>query len=72
VPRLLAWGMAATGVVYLVGSFAALFAPSASSAIEPFYVICLVVELAFAIRLVTRGLANPDPTSTRRPVTVAA
>lgn len=72
VPRVLAWGMGATGVVYLVGSFAALFAPSASAVIEPFYVICLVVELAFAIRLVTRGLANPTPATARRPVTVAA
>lgn len=72
VHRLLAWGMAATGAIYLVGSFAALFAPSASSFIEPFYVICLVVELTFAIRLVTRGLATPTPTATRRPVTVAA
>ncbi len=72
VPRLLAWGMAATGGIYLVGSFAALFAPSVSSVIEPFYVICLVVELAFAIRLVTRGLATPTRTTTRRPDTVAA
>ena len=64
--------MAATGVIYLVGSFAALFAPSASSVIEPFYAICLVVELAFAIRLVTRGLATPSHTTTRRPATVAA
>ena len=59
VPRLLAWGMAATGAIYLVGSFAALFAPGASAVIEPFYAICLVVELAFAIRLVTRGLDAP-------------
>jgi hypothetical protein len=72
VPRLLAWGMGVTGVVYLVGSFAALFAPGASTAIEPFYVVCLVVELAFAIRLVTRGLATPTPATTPRPVTVAA
>lgn len=72
VPRLLAYGMAVTGVVYLVGSFAALFAPGASSAIEPFYAICLVVELAFAIRLVTRGLDTPTHTTVRRPVTVAA
>jgi tetrahydromethanopterin S-methyltransferase subunit C len=64
--------MAVTGVIYLVGSFAALFAPSASSIIEPFYVICLVVEVAFAIRLVTRGLATPTDATTRRPVTVAA
>jgi hypothetical protein len=72
VPRLLAWGMAATGGIYLVGSFAALFAPGASSIIEPFYAICLIVELAFAIRLVTRGLATPSHTTTRRPVTVTA
>jgi hypothetical protein len=56
--------MAATGAVYLTGSFAALFAPGASSFIEPFYGICFVVELAFAIRLVTRGLRveTADPT----------
>jgi hypothetical protein len=72
VPRLLAHGMAVTGVVYLVGSFTALFAPGASSVIEPFYVICLAIELAFAIRLVTRGLATSAHTTTRRPVTVAA
>ncbi|WP_051062613.1 DUF4386 domain-containing protein [Ilumatobacter nonamiensis] len=72
VPRLLAYGLAATGVIYLTGSFAALFAPSASSVIEPFYAICLVVELAFAIRLVTRGLDVPTHAPTRRPVTVAA
>lgn len=71
VPRLLAWGLAATGGIYLVGSFAALFAPGASSIIEPFYAICLVAELAFAVRLVTRGLASGD-TAAVRPVTVAA
>lgn len=51
----LAVGMSATGVVYLVGSFAALFAPSASAAIDPLYLIAMVVEPAFAIRLL-RGL----------------
>lgn len=56
VPRFLVWGMAATGAVYLLGSSAALFAPGASSVIEPLYVVPLVVELAFAVRLVTRGL----------------
>jgi hypothetical protein len=72
VPRLLAWGMAATGVIYLVGSFAALFAPSASAVIEPFYAVCLIVELTFAIRLVTRGLDTPTFAITPRPVAVAA
>ncbi len=56
VSRPLALGMYATGVVYLVGSFAALLAPSASTVIDPFYAIPLIVELAFAVRLVTRGL----------------
>ena len=72
VPRLLAFGMGATGIVYLVGSFAALFAPSASAAIEPFYVVCLVVELAFAIRLVTRGLDPVVPAAAHHPAAVAA
>lgn len=72
VPRLLAYGMGVTGVIYLVGSFAALFASGASSIIEPLYAICLVVELAFAIRLVTRGLATPTRTTAYPPVTVAA
>ena len=71
VPRWLAVGMSATGVVYLVGSFAALFATSLSSAIAPLYVIPLVVEFAFAGRLVTRGLDVPAPKS-MRPVPVAA
>jgi hypothetical protein len=56
VARPLAVGMSATGVVYLVGSLAALFAPSISKMVDPFYVIPLVVKVAFAIRLVTRGL----------------
>lgn len=56
VSRPLAIGMSATGVVYLTGSLAALFAPSWSTAIDPLYVVPLVVETAFAIRLVVRGL----------------
>ena len=63
VPRLLAYGLAATGVVYLVGSSAALFTPGASAVIEPFYAICLVAELAFAVRLVTCGLDTPRTTT---------
>ena len=64
VPRWLSWGMAATGLVYLAGSSAAVFAPDASSVIEPLYVIPLVVELVFAIRLVTRGLDRPTSDAT--------
>ena len=63
VPHLLWRGMAATGVVYLVGSFAAVFAPSLSAAIDPFYVIAIVVEPAFALWLVVRGRRlTPAPT----------
>ncbi len=70
VSRPLALGLYATGVVYLVGSFAALFAPSMSTVIDPFYVIPLGAELAFAIRLVTRGLPT-DIAEPARPVPVA-
>lgn len=52
VPRLLAIGMSVTGGVYLAGSLAALFAPGLSAAIEPLYVVPLVVELSFAALLV--------------------
>jgi hypothetical protein len=71
VSRPLALGMSATGVVYLLGSFAALFAPSLSAAVDPLYVIPLVAEFVFAGRLVIRGLAVPAPESTG-PVPVAA
>jgi hypothetical protein len=55
VPRLLWLGMAATGIVYLVGSLAAVVAPSLSAAIDPFYFVAIVVEPAFALWLVFRG-----------------
>lgn len=71
VPRPLAVGMSATGFVYLAGSSAALFAPSLSAVIDPFYLVPLVVELAFAIRLVLRGLQIASPDSVP-PVPVAA
>lgn len=71
VPRLLSWGMAATGFVYLVGSSVAVLAPDATTTVEPFYAIPLVVELAFAIRLVTRGLDVPTHTTDQRPIPVA-
>jgi hypothetical protein len=71
VSRPLAVGLSATGVVYLVGSLAALLAPSLSAAIDPFYLIAIVVEPAFAIRLITRGVGPTTP-ATARPVPVAA
>ena len=72
VAKWLAVGMSATGIVYLAGSSAALFAPSLSTAIEPLYVIPLAVELTFAIVLVARGLRvrTPDLPRPATPVTV--
>lgn len=61
VARPLAVGMSVTGLVYLAGSSAAHFAPSLSPTIAPLYAIPLVVELAFALRLVARGLDAPVP-----------
>jgi hypothetical protein len=71
VPRWIAVGMTATGAVYLVGSFAALFAPGLSAAVDPFYAIALVVESAFAVVLLTRGLRRSVPVGVA-PVAVAA
>ncbi|MBY5163644.1 DUF4386 domain-containing protein [Salsipaludibacter albus] len=66
VPRLLWLGMAATGVVYLVGSLAAVFAPTLSAAIDPFYLVAIVVEPAFALWLVLRG-RRLEPTTAPAP-----
>ncbi|MEZ5079406.1 MAG: DUF4386 domain-containing protein [Thermoleophilia bacterium] len=65
VPRLIAVGMGVTGVIYLAGSTAALFASNLSGVIEPLYLIPLVVELSFAVLLVTRGLNTRRPATTR-------
>jgi hypothetical protein len=65
--------MSATGLVYLTGSFAALFAPSLTPVIEPLYLIPFVAETAFAVRLVRRGLSAPTTAvATVRPVPAAA
>jgi hypothetical protein len=71
VSRRLSIGMSATGVVYLVGSFAAVFVPDASGLVEPFYLIPFVVEIAFAARLVG-GLRTTEPTTVRPAAPVAA
>lgn len=54
-PRWLALGMLATGVVYLTGSFIAVWAPDRLPFIEPFYVIAIVAEPAMAVWLIVRG-----------------
>lgn len=57
-PRLLSAGMLATGLVYLVGSAAALFAPSLLPTIDPLYGIAIIAEPAMAIWLLMRGRAS--------------
>jgi Domain of unknown function (DUF4386) len=71
VARPLAFGLSVTGVVYVAGSLAALFAPGLSAAIDPFYLVAIVVEPAFAIWLITRGL-RPRTAEAGRPIPVAA
>ncbi len=63
VSRPLALGMLTTGGVYLAGSFAAVFAPGMSAVVDPFYVIALVTETAFALRLLVKGLATTPASS---------
>lgn len=72
VPVLLARGMAATGVVYLLGSLAAVFAPGWSAAIDPFYFVAIVVEPAFALWLVIRGARLGQAGANVSPVVASA
>ena len=65
VPRILALGMSATGAVYLIGSFAAVFAPGLSSLVDPLYFIAIIAEPAFAIWLIVKGIALPAPGASR-------
>ncbi|MCA9559619.1 MAG: DUF4386 domain-containing protein, partial [Myxococcales bacterium] len=57
VPALLAIGVSVAGVVYLVGSFAALCVPAWSAALDPAYGVAFLAELAFAVWLVAEGMA---------------
>jgi hypothetical protein len=56
VPRILALGMSATGAVYLIGSFAAVFASGLSTLVDPLYFIAIIAEPAFAIWLIVKGI----------------
>jgi Domain of unknown function (DUF4386) len=61
VPRLLAVGMGATGLVYLFGSLAAVAAPGLSSLVDPLYLVAIVVEPAFALWLIVKGVDVAPP-----------
>lgn len=54
-PRAISFGLATTGIVYLVGSYGALFAPALSAILDPLYAIAIVVESAVAIWLMARS-----------------
>ena len=54
-PRWIALALSATGLVYLVGSFGAVFAPAVSAALDPFYALAIVAEPAVAIWLIARA-----------------
>lgn len=69
--RLLGAGMAATGVVYLVGSTAAFVAPDLSSVIDPFYAIALVSELGLALVLLVKGRLGSAPAPASPPAASA-
>ncbi len=64
-PRWLAAALLATGVVYLIGSGAALFAPSLLPVIDPLYAIAIIAEPAMAIWLLMRGRAGGTALSQR-------
>lgn len=78
VPIPYAWGLLATGAVYLVGSSAAVFAPALQATIDPLYGIAIVAEPAFALWLIVRGLrpvSSADyevPTTTPSSVTTTS
>lgn len=55
-PKALGYVVAASGVVYFVGSTSVFFAQDAAEMVSYFYVIPMVAEAWFALWLLTRGL----------------
>lgn len=64
-PRLLALGIAAAGVVYLIGSGLRILAPALSDSFAYVYVIALVAELALALWLLRGGDMRREPPGNR-------
>lgn len=68
-PRILGIGLAAAGLVYLIGSYVRFLAPDVASYIEPAYVVPLVAELSFCLYLLIRGVRvqeRPRPLPVRQ------
>lgn len=51
IPRLIGFGIGASGLVYLTGSYLRILAPGLADSFAPAYAICLLAELAFALWL---------------------
>ena len=59
VPKLLAGGIAASGLVYLTGSALSILAPGLSGMFQIAYLIPLLAETALCLWLLLRGLGGP-------------
>ena len=55
-PVILGYGLAASGIVYLTGSYAAFMLPELVTYLEPVYLIPLIAELAFCLWLFIKGV----------------
>lgn len=65
-PRWIALALSATGLVYLVGSFGAVFAPALSAALDPLYALAIVAEPSVAVWLIVRARRwedEPEPST---------
>ena len=71
VPTALGLGVGVAGAVYLMGSFAALCAPSWVATLDPMYGVAFLAELAFALWLVFRGVTPRAPVAKDRPKVLA-
>jgi hypothetical protein len=54
-PRLLGFGLAAAGVVYLGGSYVRFLAPDYVSLVSPAYIIPILAEVSFCVWLLWKG-----------------
>jgi hypothetical protein len=58
-PAILGYGLAAAGVVYLVGSFTHFLFPEYLSFVTPVYIVPLIAELSFCLWLLVKGVRVP-------------
>lgn len=55
-PRVLGYGLIAAALVYLLGSFTRFLLPDINALITPLYLVPLLVELAFSLWLLLKGV----------------